>query len=121
MDTQGNIWATHIHSANLSDTVAGCDLLDKSLKMLPEVEAICADAGYRGTFVNYAKENWDREVHISEKIQDGFAVIPKRWVVERTFGWLNGQRRLSKDYEKITASSESMILIANFARNLRKF
>ena len=90
MDTQGNLWAAHIHSANTSDPVAGCDLLDKSLKIIPEIEAICADGGYGGTFFNHAKDHWDREVPIGEKIQDGFAVIRKRWVVGRPFGWLNG-------------------------------
>ncbi|MDB6136133.1 MAG: transposase [Verrucomicrobiales bacterium] len=48
-------------------------------------------------------------VHISERIQDGFAVLPRRWVVERTFAWGNGQRRLSKDYKKSTLCSEAMI------------
>ena len=60
-------------------------------------------------------------MHISEKIKDGFAVLPKRWVVERTFAWLNGNRRLSKDYEKTTSSSESQVLIANISRNLKLF
>ena len=60
-------------------------------------------------------------MHISQRIVDGFAVLPKRWLVERTLAWFNGQRRLSKDYEKTVASSEAMILIAAFARNLRSF
>ena len=121
VDTQGNIWSVHVHAANTADTTGGCDLVDKVFKELPEVRAICADAGYRGTFVDHVKKEWDKSVHISEKIKDGFAVIPKRWVVERTFSWLNGNRRLSKDYEKTTSSSESQILIANISKNLRRF
>ena len=121
VDTQGNIWSAHVHAANTADTKGGCDIIDKVFKELSDVQAICADAGYRGTFVDHVKKEWDTVVHISEKIKDGFAIIPKRWVVERTFSWLNGKRGLSKDYEKTTSSSESQILIANISRNLRQF
>ena len=121
VDTQGNIWSVHVHAANTADTKGGCDLVDKVFEELSGVQAICADAGYRGTFVDHVKEKWDKAVHISEKIEGGFAVIPKRWIVERTFSWLNGYRRLSKDYEKTTSSSESQILIANIGRNLENF
>ena len=121
MDTQGSIWSVHVHAANTADTIAGCDLADKAFKKVPSAQAICADAGYRGTFVDYVGQTWNRAVHISEKIKDGFAVIPKRWVVERTFAWLNGNRRLSKDYEKTAGSSESQILVANISRNLKCF
>ena len=121
VDTQGNIWNTHVHAANTADTTGGCDLIDKVFEELSGVQAICADAGYRGTFVDHVKKKWDKVVHISEKIKDDFAVIPKRWVVERTFSWLNGNRRLSKDYEKTTSSSQSQILIANISRNLKQF
>ena len=99
----------------------GCKLADKAFKRIPCIQAVCADAGYRGTFVNYVNETWGRAVHISEKIKDGFAVLPKRWVVERTFAWLNCNRRLSKDYKKTTSSSESQVLIASISRNLKLF
>ena len=121
VDTQGNIWSVHVHAANTADTVGGCRLADKLFRKVPGTKAICADAGYRGTFVDYVKETWGRPAYISEKIKDGFAVIQKRWIVERTFAWLNGNRRLSKDYEKTTCSSESQILIANISRNLKLF
>ena len=74
--TQGNIWSVHVHAANTADTKGGCDLVDKVFKELPDVLAVCADAGYRGTFVDHVKEKWNKPVHISEKIKDGFAVIP---------------------------------------------
>ena len=121
VDIEGNIWNVQVHSANVHDTVGGCDLINKCLEGLPSVQAVCADAGYRGTFVAHVKARWGKVVHISEKIKDGFAVIPKRWVVERTFAWLNGNRRLSKDYEKTTSSSECMVLIANISRNIKAF
>jgi putative transposase len=119
VDSQGQIWAVHVHAANLSDTKEGCTLGDDAMRQLPSVKAWNADAGYRGSFVEHMKIRWERPVHISQRIVDGFAVLPRRWVVERTFAWFNGQRRLSKDYEKTTASSRSMIFIAAIARNLR--
>ena len=79
-------------------------------------KAVCADAGYRGAFETFMKEEFGLPVHISERIKDGFAVIPRRWVVERSFAWFNGQRRLSKDYERNCLVSESMIYIASISR-----
>jgi putative transposase len=108
-----------VHAANLADTKEGCTLADKAMALLPTVKAWNGDAGYRGTFVEHLQTRWQLPVHISQRIVDGFAVLPKRWVVERTFAWFNGQRRLSKDYEKTTANSEAMLLIAAFSRNLR--
>ena len=51
----------------------------------------------------------------------GFKVLPRRWVVERTFGWLGRQRRLSKDYEYLTETSETMIYVAMIGLMLRRF
>ena len=119
VDTQGNVWAVHVHAANGADTVEGCVLADEALANVPGVEALCADQGYRGTFADYVQQEWERPVHISSCEGKGFELEPKRWVVERTFAWFNGQRRLSKDYEKRTSSSEAMIYIAAIARSLR--
>ena len=120
MDTEGNVWAVHVHAANGADTVEGCVLADLALAELPTVKAVCADQGYRGTFVDYVEQDWQREVHISQREGKGFQLEPKRWVVERTFAWFNGQRRLSKEYEKLTLHSEAMIYIAAIARSLRR-
>ena len=54
------------------------------------------------------------------KEQKGFQVLPKRWVVERTFAWLNGSRRLSKDYENSCCSAETMIMISHVATLLNR-
>ena len=118
-DTEGNIWDVHVHAANRADTREGCVVAYRSLDKLPGVRAICADQGYRGTFAKYVREIWNREVHFSSREGKGFAIEPKRWVVERTFGWFNGQRRLGKDHEKLTENSEAMIYISAIARSLR--
>lgn len=118
-DTQGNIWMVHVHAANLSDTKEGCTLTDLALGNLPRVQAMCADQGYRGSFVKHAQEHWGLPVHISGRQGKGFEVEPQRWIIERTFAWFNGQRRLGKDHEKLTKISEAMIYIAAAARSLR--
>jgi putative transposase len=119
VDTQGLIWAVHVHAANRADTVEGCRLADRAMINAPSVEAWCGDTGYRKTFVKYMLKEWGLPVHISKRIRDGFAVLRPRWIVERTFAWGNGQRRLSKDYEKSVPVSEAMIHLSATARNLR--
>jgi transposase len=118
-DTQGNVWAVHVHAANKSDTVEGCVLANLVIGDLPSVESFCVDQGYRGTFVNHVVDEWNREVHVSAREGRGFEIEPMRWVIERTFAWFNGQRRLGKDYEKSTNSSEAMIYISAITRNLK--
>ena len=92
VDTLGNLWAVYVHAANKADTVEGGKVVDRLLNRhhLPRLEAIFADAGYRKTFVEYVRKKWKLAVHISQKIKDAFAIIPKRWVVEST-----------KDFDKV--------------------
>ncbi|NKB25890.1 MAG: hypothetical protein GKR87_16270 [Kiritimatiellae bacterium] len=59
-----------------------CELIDKILADHERVETIVADEGYRGTFVDHVEKKWNRKVEISKGVKKGFAVIPKRWVVE---------------------------------------
>ncbi|MBT4511936.1 MAG: transposase, partial [Chloroflexi bacterium] len=76
------------------------------------IEAFSADAGYQGTTVEWVDEWLNRRVDISNKPPQGFEVLPKRWVVERTLSWLGGFRRLAKDFEILTTAAENMIRIA---------
>ena len=112
-DTLGNILAVKVHRANLHDTKAGIFPAIKAYRLYPTIQAICADAGYRKTFVANVETVLDLRVDISPKIKAvGFQVIPKRWVVERTFAWLLNSRRLAKDFEKTISSQEAMIKIS---------
>eukprot|EP01041_Mallomonas_annulata_P023287 gene23287-43766_t len=77
------------------------------MERYPSLMAFCGDEGYRKTAEESAIA-LGKVLHISARIKDEFAVIPKRWVVERSFAWLNGYRRLAKDFEKNTAISEAM-------------
>ena len=71
-----------------------------------------ADGGYAGRLVDWTKQACGWTLEIIRRTSRGFEVLPKRWVIERTFAWLGKYRRLSKDYETLTESSESMIRVA---------
>jgi putative transposase len=75
------------------------------------LKLIWADGGYRGELIDWVKSTLGWTLQIVEKLggQRGFQVLPKRWIVERTFGWLNRHRRLSKDYERLPETSEAFV------------
>ena len=83
-------------------------------ELIKRLKLIWADGGYRGALVSWVKETFGWKLEIVEKRegQIGFQLLPKCWVVERTFGWLVRQRRLAKDYERLPETSESFIYIA---------
>jgi len=116
----GNILAGSVHAANIHDTVYGLIPAMIAYENYPTVKKFCGDGGYRKTFESEVLEELGLRVDISERIATGFAVIPKRWVVERTFGWLGHSRRLSKDYEIRTYYSEAMIQILHLHTLLKR-
>lgn len=78
------------------------------------MKLIWADAGYSGKLIDWVKITCDWVLEIVKRSNDvkGFQVLPHRWVVERTFGWVDRYRRLSKDYERLTESSQALIYAA---------
>lgn len=84
---------------------------------------IWTDQGYRGDFITLVKQQWGIQLEIVQREagQIGFVVEARRWVVERTFAWLGKYRRLSKDFEHCTHSSESMIYLASIHTMLKRF
>ena len=88
----------------------------------PELLTVFADAGYQGRLADIAFEEHSLELVIVPKLegQRTFVVLPKRWVVERTFAWLMRYRRLRADYETEPASSRSWILVAAIHRMARR-
>ncbi len=111
----------------MGDREATKDLLRRLWLRLPRLSHIWADGNYDGPLVEWLKICWGLTLEIVAKPEDqkGFSVLPRRWVVERTFtflcfAWLGKQRRLSKDYEETPASSEAFIQIAMTALMLRR-
>lgn len=112
-DTLGHMLHVQVHAANTHDTVGGCGVFQKTLEKYPSLKGVCADAGYRKTMEEFVINVCKKTIEISERISQKWAILPKRWVVERTFAWLNGYRRLAKDFEISTSSAENYIMIAH--------
>lgn len=94
-------------------------VLDKVIEHHPSLKIICGDQGYQEATTLHVIKALKREMMISAKIANKKA-SPKRWVVERAFGWLAWYRRLSKDYEKLIIFSENMIRISMIRIEVRK-
>jgi putative transposase len=111
-DTQGNLLHVNVHAANIHDTIAGPDVLAEAFKKHPTIQGVSADAGYRGTTVNFIT-SVGKTVAIALNLAHTWTILKKRWVVERTFSWLNGSRRLSKDYEISLSASANFVRISH--------
>jgi putative transposase len=120
-DTQGHLLHITVHEANKHDSPAACEVLEQAVKKHPTIEGFSADQGYRKTAKEYVEIVLKKTMEISAKISDGWAVIAKRWVVERTFSWFNGYRRLSKDYEISVTTAENFAYIAHAMLLLNRF
>lgn len=114
VDVMGLLLMVVVHAANIQDRDGARLLFGKIIGKFPRLVLIWADTGYAGELIEWVKAvcGWILEIVKRKKDVKGFQVLPHRWVVERTFGWLNRYRRLSKDYEALTESSEAMIYAA---------
>lgn len=117
----GNLLAVVVHAANTHDTKSGIAPATLAFECYPSIKKFCADMGYRGTFILDVDEVLGLGVDISEKIKPHeWEKLPWRWVVERTFSWLNNSRRLSKDYEISIASAEAVVKISHLHTLLKR-
>lgn len=122
VDTLGLVWALVITPASVQDRDGGKLVLTKFREQVRFPKIIWADSAYQAT-ARWAFVQWLWCVELVHRILPGFHVLPKRWIVERTFGWLNRYRRLAKDYERTSESSEALVhiaMIALMARRLTK-
>jgi len=113
VDTMGLLLAVVVHAANVQDRDGAKLVLQKLTDRFPRLQLIWADGGYAGQLIAWVHElgGWLLEI-VKRPDESKFVVLPRRWVVERTFAWLGRHRRLSKDYEALPESSEAFILIA---------
>ncbi|MFD8305149.1 IS5 family transposase [Streptomyces sp. NPDC059690] len=108
-DTLGLVLAVLVTAANVHDTNGGKQLLDDLAAHHPSVTKVCADGGYQSSIVNHgAGHGSDVEVVPRTRVK-GFEPLPKRWVIERAFGWLMQHRRLVRNYEALPQQSRTMI------------
>ena len=114
VDTLGLLLAVVVHPADVQDRDGARLVLARLLGRFPRLQLIWADGAYGGKLVKWAKTmgGWTLELVRRPAQQRTFQVLPRRWVVERTFGWLNLQRRLSKDYESLCETTEAWIHIS---------
>jgi putative transposase len=114
VDTLGLVLAVVVHAANVQDRDGARLVLAKLLGRFPRLTLLWADGGYAGKLVAWVKETCGWALEIVKRGADvsGFQVLPKRWIVERTFAWLGRYRRLSKDDEATTESGEAWVTIA---------
>ena len=114
VDTLGMILAVVVHAASLQDRDGAKLVLQKLRGCFPRLKLIWADGGYAGQLIEWTWKlgHWVLEIVKRSDDLTRFVVLPKRWIVERTFAWLNRYRRLSKDYETLTNSSENVIYLA---------
>ncbi len=116
VDTEGSPIVLAVHPADIQDRDAAVDVLVDLLRKAPEISKVFADGGYGGPKLRgaLASQGLPELIEIVEKQKDvrGFAVLPRRWVVERTFAWMGRCRRLAKDFERTEASSLAWVRLA---------
>ena len=126
VDTLGLLLVVVVHAANTQDRLGARRVLAGIKEAFARLKLIWVDSGYQ----SQPLREWLKQLRVEAPVemevvkrrdeQQGFHVLPKRWVVERTFGWLGRHRRLSKDYEKLPATSETLIRLAMIKLMLRR-
>jgi len=114
VDTMGLVLAVAVHAADIQDREGAKLVLARLVGRFPRLALIWADGGYAGKLLAWALVTGGWVIEIVKKPVGvrTFAVLPKRWIVERTFAWLGRSRRLSKEYEGLPETSEALIRIA---------
>jgi putative transposase len=138
VDTGGLVLKALVHAASLTDGRGGQQLVEAiadRAHTFPRLHHLWVDSAYQGRFVDWVQQtlHWTVEVvkrpsrwvwvpadQEPPEAPSGFQVLPRRWVVERTFGWLGRWRRTSKDYEYLPATSECVIYLAMIRVMLRR-
>ena len=124
VDTLGLLLAVVVHTADIQDRDGARLALARLAGRFPRLKVVWADDGYRGPklgeWLRRLAPGWVLDVVSRPTRASGFQVLPKRWIVERTFAWLGRYRRLSKDYEGLPETSETWIRIAMIDRMLHR-
>ncbi|MFI8281416.1 IS5 family transposase [Streptomyces sp. NPDC085929] len=117
-DCLGLILVVAVNAANMGDREAVNPLLARLRNLHRDIALVWADGGYTGGLIDWCREKLALTLEIVKRTDgmEGFVVLPRRWVVERTLSWLMHSRRLARDYETLPATSEAMILFSMITR-----
>jgi putative transposase len=122
VDTLGLVLAVVIQSASVQDRDGAVDVVNKLYESWKKVIKIFADGGYRGQLVNTIKTKFKIELEIIKRDElHTFKILPKRWIVERTFAWIDTNRRNSKNYERLNNTSVAMVHLSAIRIMLKHF
>ena len=123
VDVLGNPYALHATTADVTDRNGAVKMFSQPNLHLPNLIKILVDGGYTGEeFAAKIKILTGAEVEVSKRSElHKFAVIPKRWIVERTFGWLDKCRRLWKNCERLIVNTLNMVKLAFLSVLLRRY
>jgi putative transposase len=130
----GLVLVVCVHAADVQDREGARLLVEGAAPAaLPSLQRVWADQGYTGAFAQWLHETRGWQLHVvrhparqawrygyEERPRHTFEVLPRRWVVERTFAWLGQNRRLSKEYERLCETSEALIYAAMSRLMLRR-
>ncbi len=128
VDTLGLLLTVVVHSASIQDAAGGLLVLERLFEQIKHsvhnrwcrLKLLWADRAYTSIAAQVRKQfGWTIEIVRPAEGQKGFKVLPRRWVVERTFGWLGRYRRLARDYEHTVSCSEAMTYLASVRRMLK--
>jgi transposase len=124
VDTEGLVLQVIVHAADIQDRDGGVLLLATLFGLFPFLCKLYADAGYQGAKFQNALKRVLRRVKLEivkrSDAAKGFVVLPKRWIVERTIGWLNRCRRLAKDWENLNRKALAFLRLASIRLMVRK-
>jgi len=111
-----------VHSADVQDRDGAFHLLRRARRLFPFIERIFADGGYAGqkmALVVWRTGAWKLQI-VKRSDAKGFEVLPKRWIVERTFAWISRNRRLARDFERYAATAVAFVRLAMIRIMLRR-
>jgi putative transposase len=113
VDTLGLVLVAWISSAEVQDRAGAGAVLPLAAEQFPTLQKVWADAAYEGPIVEHIAQQCGVQLEVVKRsdTRPGFVVQAKRWIVERTFGWLSRERRLARDYERKEESSEALVYL----------
>ena len=120
VDTLGMVLNCFVSAANTADVKGAKAALAPVLEEMVRIEKILADQSYKGELAKILEKAHHCVLEVTSKLGEGFIVAPWRWVVERTFSWLEKSRRLCRDYEVLPENHEGVVYIVMIRLMLRR-